>query len=72
MTHQNMPIEPKPIIVTDAVLYLSDLDVELSDNDSVYTEICFNDDLDFDPYFAEDEDEDSDDETDAKIYPSEK
>lgn len=71
MTYLEEPIKTEPIVINNAVLYLSDLEVELSDNDSAYTEICFCGDLDFDPYF-EDSDDDSDDETDAKIFPSEK
>jgi hypothetical protein len=71
MTQFEEPIKTEPIVITDAVLYLSDLEVEFTDDDtdSVYTEICFCGDLDFDPYY-EDSDDDSDD--DAKIYPSEK
>ena len=63
--------EIEPTVNTNAVLYLSDIEVEFSDDDtdSVYTEMCFCDDLEFDPYYDADEDSDNDD---IKIHPSEK
>jgi len=71
MTQFEEPVKTEPTVIADKILYLSDLEVEItdSDDDSNYTDLCFYDDLDLDPYY--DADEDSDDE-DIKIHPSEK
>jgi hypothetical protein len=71
MTQFEEPVKTEPTVIADKILYLSDLEVELtdSDDDSNYTDLCFCDDLEFDPYYDADEDSDDDD---IKIHPSEK